>query len=371
MNKEDKKLNNLKQPNLQYQGNEIPFCATKEEILKLKKEDREKKRLAREKAKAEAERPLTVDERKAEPYMTYSKMVKSGPIFEFYDFQSPIILGRKHRRRQRDHEGNIVEPEKFVMSEEDKIKASAKRAQKRLRQVIYSNAFEWINPETNKPYLPITLTLTFKDEIRDIEEANQKFNDFISRLNYSINKVERGLSRVEAEKNLLKYSAVIEFQDKNRGGVVHYHILFYNLPKMNRIYDRLAKIWGKGYFWVGSKKRNKQTGKRSSYVGDTKQLTKVIDYFTKYISKNFEDPRLKGKKRYFNATGLKQPENVYIEELIFLFKSNMPEASLSFEKKDLSYPYKHTERFFDYAKYDLSLYQEELKIIKEQLDTYS
>ena len=49
----------------------------------------------------------------------------------------------------------------------------------------------------------------------------------------------------------------------------------------------------------------------------------------------------------------------------------MPEEALTFEKKDLSYPYKHTERFFDYARYDLSMHQKALKTIKEQLDIYS
>ena len=295
-------------------------------------------------------------------YCSNLRLVISGSCLEFYNFRQPVLYGTRRKKSQKDKDTDeeYLKQKKllYAMSEEEKSLSSGRRAKKTLRRLIKCNVWKWT--DIYNPYMPITLTLTFRDEIRSIEEANNLFSNFIQRLNYSINLVERGYPKKEAKKNLLKYSAVIEFQDKNRGGVIHYHIIFYNLPKMSNIYDRLNEIWGKGYFWVGSKGR-----KRNTYIKDNKKLEKIIGYFTKYITKSFEDKRLKNKKKYFNSRGLIEPIEIEVKELIDIVMKNIPKDSLDYGKNDLSYKYKLTDRYFDYQRFDLGDYPEELKEVLE------
>lgn len=291
-------------------------------------------------------------------YYSNLRLVISGSCFEFYEFSEPILYGRRLKR----HSKNEIEGEAITssgtMSEEDKLLSSARRAKRGVSRLIRTNAFKWLNSE-DKPYMPITLTLTFSEEIRDVEKANGLFSDFIQRLNYSVNQIERGYNKKQSKKNLLKYSAVIEFQDKNRGGVVHYHIIFYNLPKMIKIYDRLTKIWGKGHFWVGTKSKYRNKG--FACVNTNKKLEKIVEYFTKYITKGFEDERLKNKKKYFNSRELIKPIELEVEELVDIIKKQMPLEALKYKADDLKYKYKLRERSFNYQKFDLSDFPKEME----------
>jgi hypothetical protein len=298
-------------------------------------------------------------------YYSNDRLVISGSMFEFYEFSDPIMYGRRFKRKNREDNDDISYNSPKAMTEEEKIISSARRAKRNISRLIRTNAFNWLDSDNN-PYMPITLTLTFADEVKDIETANGLFSDFIQRLNYSVNLTERKYNKKEAKKNLLKYSAVIEFQDKNRGGVVHYHMIFYNLPKMTKIYDRLTKIWGKGYFWVGTKTKNRKKG--FAYINDNKRLKKIVEYFTKYISKSFEDERLKNKKKYFNSRELIKPTELEVEELVYMIKKIMPKEALSYEAKDLKYKYKLREKSFNYQKFDLSEFPEEME---EALDLTS
>jgi hypothetical protein len=298
-------------------------------------------------------------------YYSNDRLVISGSMFEFYEFSDPIMYGRRFKRKNREDNDDISYNSPKAMTEEEKIISSARRAKRNISRLIRTNAFNWLDSDNN-PYMPITLTLTFADEVKDIETANGLFSDFIQRLNYSVNLIERGYSKKEAKKNLLKYSAVIEFQDKNRSGVIHYHMIFYNLPKMTKIYDRLTKIWGKGYFWVGTKTKNRKKG--FAYINDNKRLKKIVEYFTKYISKSFEDERLKNKKKYFNSRELIKPTELEVEELVYMIKKIMPKEALSYEAKDLKYKYKLREKSFNYQKFDLSEFPEEME---EALDLTS
>jgi len=289
-------------------------------------------------------------------YYSNLRLVISGSVFEFYEFSDPIMYGSRLRRKNKD--GDVLISSTNTMTEEEKLMSSARRAKRNISRLIRANAFKWFDSD-NKPYMPITLTLTFADEIRDVEKANNLFSNFIQRLNYSVNLIEKKYSKKEAKRNLLKYSSVIEFQDKNRGGVVHYHMIFYNLPKMIKIYDRLAKIWGKGYFWVGTKTKNRK--KDFACVNNSKKLEKIVEYFTKYISKSFEDERLKNKKKYFNSRGLIKPIEIEVEELVDMIKKQMPQEALSYGADDLKYKYKQREKSFNYQKFDLADFPEEMQ----------
>ena len=48
------------------------------------------------------------------------------------------------------------------------------------------------------------------------------------------------------------------------------------------------------------KVQSKNRRKGFACINNSKRLEKIVEYFTKYISKSFEDERLKNKKKYFN-----------------------------------------------------------------------
>jgi hypothetical protein len=128
------------------------------------------------------------------------------------------------------------------------------------------------------------LTLTFKENIDDIQKTNYEFNKFIKRLNYKIYKSK------EAK---LKYIGVWELQKR---GAIHYHIVLFSVPKIP--YKDLKEIWPYGS--VNIKKI------------DVDQRENIGRYISKYFEKNIGDPQLlvkfMNKKRVFKSKNLKQPK---------------------------------------------------------------
>ncbi len=120
-------------------------------------------------------------------YPTKKKLVKSGCLVEVYQFGNDILLGRKrHKVRTPEEEAlrHITPP-----NHEEVLKSSTRRAKRMIKRLIYSNSFKWLKAN-DKPYLPITLTLTFEENIQDLKQANYEFTKFIRRLNYETNGIE-------------------------------------------------------------------------------------------------------------------------------------------------------------------------------------
>jgi len=208
---------------------------------------------------------------------TNKKVVVSGSTIETYSFNEGLLFF--------DFVVPNVEKKKYEKVTDPELKLELRRkamlfAKFRLHRLVDSNEWKWHKPN-GESFMPVFLTLTFKDDVRKIEEANPVFSKFIKRLNYD---VADGDKRAR-----LKYIGVTEFQDKNRNGVIHYHVIFFNLPFKWK--GRLEEIWGKGFIKI----------KRADKV------KKLSSYLSKYMSKNFQDSRLDGKKRYFASVGLYQP----------------------------------------------------------------
>ena len=174
------------------------------------------------------------------------------------------------------------------------------RSKAELTRIINANAGEWMDGN-HRMYPPVFVTLTFKEDIRDIREANRRFSVFIRWLNYDLF-LRKG--------NFLKYVVVTEFQDKNRDGVVHYHVIFFNMPFIDS--DELAEIWGHGFVKINKIDRVKNIG----------------GYVTKYMSKNFDDDRLDGHKRYFSSRGLTQPRKINDQNLATAIMAKLPADKL-------------------------------------------
>lgn len=197
-----------------------------------------------------------------------TKIVQSGHIIEVYKYQRSI----KGRKLTPGNEKGKREQTKEVIL--DNSRRSSERTRKTVRNLINAN-FD------NKTSF---LTLTFKENVKDIEQANYEFKKF-----------KQKLQRIyEKENKKLKYIGVIEFQDgktyvdengnikKGIGrGAIHYHILLFDSPFID--FKKLSDTWGNGFISINK----------------CNDIDNMGAYLIKYMGKEIQDPRLKGKRRYF------------------------------------------------------------------------
>lgn len=213
------------------------------------------------------------------------KIVLSGNVVEFYEYENDVIYGYKDTKKN-------TKGRKSVANDEDKEKNREKvlsRARKDLRRIINCNIQEYSK----------FLTLTFADNVQDLDKANYEFKKFILRLNYHY-------------KIKVKYSVVIEFQKR---GAVHYHAILYNLTDKLDL-KVLQKIWGNGFIKVNS----------------IKDVDNVGAYVCKYMIKT-DDYRLLGRKMYFNSKGLDKPQEIKESSLVDALVGSLQDNSLTYENK--------------------------------------
>lgn len=122
------------------------------------------------------------------------------------------------------------------------------------------------------------VTLTFRDgldfDIKDVKQCNNAYHLFCKRL--------------KRRYGDFKYVTVIEFQDKNDRGAVHYHMIC-NLPYIKK--SELSEIWGNGFVKINS----------------IDKVDNVGAYVVKYMNKDIDDIRLQGLKAYNCSKGLQKP----------------------------------------------------------------
>jgi hypothetical protein len=240
---------------------------------------------------------------------TYQKLTVAGNIVEFDTFGKPIFYGTNYRIKHRGPSGQIVS------TPEDNENKSAYRAKAMVRRLVNANAFQWFKPN-RKPFLPIFITFTFKLDIRNVTEANTLYTDSMQRLNYFVR---------HEKKHSLHYLTVIEFQDENRSGVVHYHTLFFNMRFIDQVYDEIKRVWKHG----------------NTNIKSVRKVKNFSQYMVKYMIKNLKDGRLKGKKKYFTSRGLLKPKVVYDEQQIAIILKQLPETC---KIHTASWPSKYCEK---------------------------
>ena len=121
------------------------------------------------------------------------------------------------------------------------------------------------------------LTLTFKENIQDIETANREFTLFIKRL-------KRYLKNQQ-----LKYIATWELQQR---GAIHYHLVLFSVPYIKN--DKLSELWGNGFIKINK-------------IKETVTNEAVGVYITKYFVKDLEK-KANQKKAYFCSRNLIKPK---------------------------------------------------------------
>jgi len=218
----------------------------------------------------------------------WQKLIISGNVLEIYDYEDPIRLGHKRKKRKQgvnrkpkippsEIESEYAEFEEF--KKESKNNFSMRRTKSNIVRLINAN-----------PELKAFVTLTFDDKklsdgsFTDIDKCNLIFTNFIKRL--------------KRQYPNLRYLAVPEFQSdyyyhskikKEYGGNIHYHLLC-NLPYVAN--DILSKIWGYGFV----------------NINNIRHVSRVGLYVAKYIGKALFDGRLFGKKKVFSSRQLLKPK---------------------------------------------------------------
>lgn len=210
-----------------------------------------------------------------------SKVIISGSVYEIYEYEKPVYKGYKSNGG-RDKKANEEEKEK-------NREKTLRRARQDVRRIVNANV--WAYGEHCPPKF---LTLTFGDNVTDLDVAHYEFKKFIQRLNYLVFGVKKAI---------LKYTAVPQFQER---GAVHYHVVLYNMPYTK--VDIIEKVWGKGWVWINK-------------IDD---VDNVGAYITKYMVKDMDDDRLKGRKCYFNSRGLFKPVVIEDEEKVENIKNSLP-----------------------------------------------
>ena len=216
-----------------------------------------------------------------------NKVIESGDVIEVYQYENYVLTGKDKKSKASGGGGRATmdEDERAKRDRMNEERAS-RRAKQNLRRLINANIGKY--GETSK-----FLTLTFKENVQDLEYANAEFKKFVQRLNY----------KVFGKTSGLKYVCVVEFQGR---GAVHYHVIFFNMPYVP--VNEVAEVWGHGFV-----KLNK-----------IDEVDNVGAYVVKYMGKDFDpddDPggggkkrRDKGKKRYFASRGLIKPKERVVNE---------------------------------------------------------
>ncbi len=190
------------------------------------------------------------------------RLVLSGNVLEYYEYEKPIVKGLKMKL--------IGRAASAFTSEETKAENRKKTAQRsRITVRRYANA----NPQLSK-----FLTLTFAENQQDLAVARYELDKF--------------LKRVKTRYKDLQYICVVEFQVR---GAIHFHMLC-NLPYVSA--EELAELWGNGFIKINR----------------IDNVDNVGAYITKYMTKETFDERLAGKKCYSMSKNLQVPEEYTQDE---------------------------------------------------------
>jgi hypothetical protein len=188
------------------------------------------------------------------------RLIISGFEVEYFYYKDKSIYrGYGARTKREKVEDEIVPKDEKV--QEAKAQSSVNRTRKEIRRRINSN-----------PQLTKFLTLTFRDEITEMDIANPKFNLFTQ--------------RAKDKWPEFQYLAVPEFQ---KSGRVHYHLLC-NLRYV--LSHDIEKVWGEGFINIRRLHGN------------------LGWYLCKYLQKDMFDKRMFRKKKYFCSQDLAKSREI-------------------------------------------------------------
>ena len=197
-------------------------------------------------------------------------------IFEVTKYKSPIKIDLANNFKC----GSETNETQYMENKKKTVLKSAKN----IMQLVKYNVGQY-KKANGSSYPPVFLTLTFADNVQDWKYANREFSKFIQRLNYF----------VYGEKcTRLAYVGVPELQDR---GAIHYHILFFNLPYIDKL--EVEALWGLGYTRI---EVEKVSGMQGENLGR---------YITKYMVKQFYSKDKQGKDIFYYDKDIWEGKKVY------------------------------------------------------------
>jgi len=220
------------------------------------------------------------------------KLILAGNTLHLYKYNYPQVYATNQpKKKSTPAHLQYSEEEDFTFQEKptEEFDSNSYRSKRTIKHIIQDNTNQYTNKK-GRPFKPVFVTLTFRENITRLEQANPIYTNFIKRLNYYIYK---------EKKNKLHYLVVPEFQKKTRQAV-HYHAIFFNLPFVKNVYDEFNRIWEEGNVNVKT-------------VHNTLHLS---NYIVKYITKQLPDQRTFNKKSFFTSHQIKRPIVLKQQELV-------------------------------------------------------
>lgn len=197
--------------------------------------------------------------------------------------QHASMRGRKNPNAGRPSKSNAT-----ALSDRDNesIRKSINRSRKNLKQHFLCNFYE------SYTFITLTFADTEDFDIRDVKQCVEQFNRFKKRLAMRIKRHKK--------QEPLKCLGVIEFQDENRSGVIHFHLAC-NVTSMT--VEELGALWGLGAVDL-------------KHIDGSAYTDPKIMY---YLIKGIEDPRLNVLgQRFLTSQGLDKPhEKAILNETLF------------------------------------------------------
>ena len=181
------------------------------------------------------------------------------------------------------------------------------RAMKQVKRVINANVGRH-SAERNRDKF---LTLTFAENMTDIQEANRHFHNFVKKLRY--------------RHGAFEYLGVPQIQwaryEKYGVKVWHYHVAVFGLPYIPQ--KELVETWGHGTVSIEAMESYENPG----------------SYMARYMVKDFSEEELTGHRRFFTSQGLYRPEEIRAESVGEILKGlNIPEECKTYEVTYINNP---------------------------------
>lgn len=207
------------------------------------------------------------------------KYICSGSVIECVSYLKGVYEGfdSKAKGKRADSEGKRAD--------------NLNKSKANLRRLINANA-------TGND---LFITLTYAENMINIDKGKDDFKKFAKRLNYRL--VKQGRDKI-------KYVYVVEFQKR---GAVHFHCMFFNCgyldPKI------LSEIWGHGFVKIN---RINDVDNAGAYV-------------VKYMNKDMIDERLVNKDLYGRSRGLNEPIEIKDPQEVAVLEGTLKDTNLVYQ----------------------------------------
>ncbi|MDR3643320.1 MAG: hypothetical protein P4L74_06890 [Candidatus Doudnabacteria bacterium] len=278
---------------------------------------------------------------------TNGRLKITGDILTYEVFAKPFRIGQRQPREKKT----------------SRFKSDKPITRTRNLYAAKRNLTDWINTNVKtdigkdgKPIPPIFITLTFADDVTELNEAHLEFKKFVGRVNYQI---------FHSKTSALKYAATFEIQNKRltKYGVAvwHYHCIFFNWEMI----DDHTGVTEKRRFWDNKDKKILHNLWDNGFV-DIRDISQVSDagwYMTKYMVKDGNDPRLNGRISYLISKKLIKPGTIYSVDFANMLINDLPKDCLQYVKTGIKVNYLESK---DKIIFNLSKHPE-LRARNEQL----